>query len=172
MKKIISLLAVFMAVVLVSLTACTPSTQNSSSEEHVCEFEWVETKAVTCYENGKESLKCEGCGAVKETRTIISNGHDFGEWYETKPATCKEEGEQYKDCKNCDFFDTRMIPVIDHDYTYDLQVVYEPTCYEEGEGIAYCVCGASKTVVLEMIDHEYEDGFCTMCGDSETSASE
>ena len=172
MKKIVSILAVFMAVVLVSLTACTPSTQNSSSEEHVCEFEWVETKAVTCYENGKESLKCEGCGAVKETRTIISNGHDFSEWYETKPATCKEEGEQYKDCKNCDFFDTRMIPVIDHDYTHDLQVVYEPTCYEEGEGVAYCVCGASKTVVLEMIDHEYEDGFCVMCGDSETSASE
>ena len=106
-------------------------------------------------------------GEVKETKTIPSTGHDFGEWYQTKPATCKEEGELYKDCKNCDFFDTRMIPVVDHNYEYNLQVINEPTCKEEGEAIGFCVCGDYENVVLQTVNHEYEDGFCVMCGGSE-----
>ena len=166
MKKLTKLFALLFMVLTVATSllasACADSS-TSSIGEHVCEYVQTTIKPATCTEDGREGLVCTYCGDVYESHVVLATGHDFGDWYQTKPATCKEEGELYKDCKNCDFFDTRMIPVVDHDYTYYVQVIDEATCTQEGLGMGNCSCGAKKEVVLEKLEHEYEDGFCLNC---------
>ena len=42
----------------------------------------------------------------------------------------------------------------------------EPTCIENGESTAYCVCGEAKTTVIPATGvHNYQDGICTGCGE-------
>lgn len=168
--KLFKRLIVLVITVLLAFSgfSCTNPTNNSSLDgEHVCEFVITESKQATCTEDGWQVIGCTYCGKVYETKVIPASGHDFGEWYQTKPATCKEEGEEYKDCKNCSFFDTRMIQVTDHDYSYNVQIYEEATCFKKGKAIGYCLCGKTEEIVLEMVDHNYENGECTMCGAKE-----
>ena len=53
-----------------------------------------------------------------------------------------------------------------------MQRINEPTCKEEGLAIGFCVCGDYENIVLQTVNHEYEDGFCVMCGGSENPVYE
>ena len=69
---------------------------------------------------------------------------DVGHWHE---CACGEKSE-----------------VIAHVFE-NATTTKHPTCAEAGESTAYCVCGKTKVSVLPATgDHNYEDGFCTVCG--------
>lgn len=42
-------------------------------------------------------------------------------------------------------------------------IITEPTCEKEGAKERVCSCGEKEKVVLEITDHEFVDGTCTMC---------
>ena len=54
-----------------------------------------------------------------------------------------------------------------HNYE-NVTVIKEPTCTEAGESIATCICGSTKTIVVPATyEHNYVDGYCTMCQKAE-----
>ena len=96
----------------------------------------------TCTEGGKTIYKCSRCGDSYEADYTEPLGHDMGEWVVTTEPTCTEQGEETRTCTRCDYFETRPVDALGHDYQVD-QVI-EPTCTEGGKTIYKCSrCGDS-----------------------------
>ncbi len=76
-------------------TVCsTKETKNLSPNGHTWEDHYTVDKAVTCLEDGSESIHCTKCDAVKESRTIPALGHHTpaAERKGAKAATPTEDG--------------------------------------------------------------------------------
>lgn len=71
-----------------------------------CIHKWADTFvtdcAATCTEDGIESIHCEKCGAVKESRTIPAKGHSFC-WITDKEAAEGIAGMKHEECSVCGY---------------------------------------------------------------------
>ena len=66
----------------------------------------------TCTEPAIYKVKCDGCDAVSEDKTIPvgeANGHAWGKWAQIKAPEVGVKGEERRDCGNCDAFETRDV---------------------------------------------------------------
>ena len=91
----------------------------------------------------------------------------------SKDATCTEAG--YTDrvtCDDCGKVIDEGTPVEATGHDYDA-VITEPTCTEKGYTTHTCsACGDSYTdTETEMIDHDYVDGACSVCGAADPNAT-
>lgn len=96
--------------------------------------------------------------------------HSYSETSRTE-ATCTEDGVIYYSCA-CGETEEESIPAIGHSYS---AVVTAPTCQKEGYTTYTCGnCGDSYTAdTTSVVDHDYVDGICSMCGkEDETAAPE
>ncbi|MBR2889378.1 MAG: leucine-rich repeat protein, partial [Oscillospiraceae bacterium] len=95
--------------------------------------------APTCTERGYTIHTCSICGDSYVDTYVPALGHSYGEWYQTKAPTYESEGEERRDCTRCDHYQTRVIPMLKHEY---VSVVTEPTCTEQGYTTHTCTkCG-------------------------------
>jgi len=68
-------------------------------------WNWIQTTAPTCTENGVETRTCSICGATDGTRTVDKLPHTFGNWIATTPA-----GHERRECSRngCNYAETRI----------------------------------------------------------------
>ncbi len=149
-------------------------------------------KPATCTEDGiTAGLKCTDCGEVIDAQAAIpALGHNFvggvctnegcgeiacdhidkgitlGEV--TKPATCTETGLQEQFCAQCNQpLADKVLDMVAHTTVIDEAVA--PTCTKTGltEGSHCSVCDEIlvEQEVVDMVDHDYVDNKCTVCGD-------
>ena len=83
----------------------------------------------TCTEQGYTTHTCSRCEDSYVDTYVDALGHDLGEWTETKAATCTEKGEERRDCSRCEYYETREVEALGHDYK---DTVTDPTCTEQG----------------------------------------
>ena len=66
---------------------------------HSWENDYTIEKEATCESDGRKSIHCSKCDAVKDSETITATGHDY-ESSVTTAATCTTEGVRTYVCKN------------------------------------------------------------------------
>ena len=96
----------------------------------------VNTKVVSCTEDGENSSICTVCGYVEVT-IIESPGHSMVDGI----------------CTICGYDENKYI----HKHQYSISEIYEATCVEEGTTMYICECGDSYSEVIPTIDHTPSD---------------
>ena len=136
--------------------------------------EAVEAK---CTADGKtEGKHCSVCNEVLvKQEAVPAKGHteviDVA-----KEPTCTETGlTEGKHCSVCDevLVAQKDIPATGHDWETGWTVDKEATCKEEGSKSHHCSrCDAKADVtVIPMVDHNYQNGKCTYCGEVKHTSS-
>ena len=119
------------------------------------------------------TYECEEyCGSCGEKREASHNMYCA----ETIAPTCIDEGYDIYRCIYCGLIEHANFTA--PSYAWEAhsfgKMRVEPTCTSNGyERYACLLCGESaegETIVLPQIDHEYVDGYCTMCGGEQTPA--
>ena len=145
------------------------------------EWDWNNPQVITPADcatmtNGVNLYTCTACGATEEKESYAA--HDFVET--VVQATCTEDGSYYAVCSVCGYEESNVLEAEGH-YNWYL------TCNETGECMA---CGEEFTMpdhegspatcteamfcyncfefVGEPLGHNYVDGVCTNCGESES----
>ena len=160
---------------------------DDDTHKHVCEndenhFEtaahrWDEgkiTTEATCENAGVKTYTCTVCNATK-TEAIDATGHTEV-IDEAVEATCTEPGKtEGKHCSVCDevLVAQKDIPATGHDWETGWTVDKEATCKGEGSKSHHCSrCDAKADVtVIPMVDHNYQNGKCTYCGEVKHTSS-
>lgn len=137
------------------------------------------TKQATCTEKGIKTYTCEECGH-SYTEEIPMLEHKYNEVI-TQAATCKQTGILTHTCEECGHNYTEIIPKEQHDYINDIctkcgehvheyieTITKQATCTEKGIKTYTCkLCEDSYTEEIPILPHEYADGICIHCGNSE-----
>ena len=197
MKKIISILALALAVIF-SLTACDGNKPENNPPEHVHSFgEWETKKPAACTEDGAKHRECSLCGE-KESEAIPAIGHT--EVIDAAvEATCTESGlTEGKHCSVCDevLVAQDVLPITLHQYddeydescnncgfirdtdcTHINTVViegYAPTCTKagltNGEKCEKCQELLVAQTIIDALGHNYVNNTCQRCGEFEYMA--
>ena len=95
--------------------------------------------------------------------------HSWDSGIVTEQATCTEDGVRTFTCATCGETRTEVIEAWGHNYVTE---VTEPTCTEQGYTTVICYGCNDSTVsdYTEALGHNYEDGYCSACGDLTVSA--
>ncbi len=157
-------------------------------------FDVTEEKAATCTTSGQLRYDCTICGYTKyvtvsshhsnperlkyEVHDKMLNSHNvictvckatvktethtnFAEY----TNTCTDAGQHNNVCKLCGY--VTKVKDVDAKGHYLVETYVAPTCQEEGYRGEVCQnCDYTNTETLAIVDHNYVDGKCTMCGDS------
>ena len=79
-----------------------------------------ELYAATCTEQGEDRyiavFQKEWFNQQSEQRKTPALGHAFGEWYVLQEAEADRNGLERRDCARCDFFETRILSALGHEY--------------------------------------------------------
>jgi hypothetical protein len=111
---------------------------------------------------GVHKIICDVCN--EELRT--ESHYNLAEY----TNTCTDAGVHNNKCKFCGY--AQKVADVEAKGHYLVESYKAPTCTEEGHKGAECYnCDYSEAEVLEVIDHNYVDGKCTMCGESGGSVS-
>ncbi|MBQ7836775.1 MAG: DUF4091 domain-containing protein [Clostridia bacterium] len=162
-------------------------------------FKVTEVTKSGCTSEGKNMYSCTVCGYVKyktvaayhtdpahykyEPHSVMTGVHKIicdvcNEELRTESHynlaeytnTCTDAGEHNNKCKYCGY--TTKVADVEAKGHYLVETYKAPTCKEEGHKGAECYnCDYTEAEVLEIIDHNYVDGKCTMCGESDGSVS-
>ena len=89
-------------------------------------------KAATCTETGAVSFRCVYCGEAG-SMTAPALGHKFGK-AAVAPSTCIQKGTRTRACKTCGFEETVSLPLADHGYTLQGDVVSCGVCGFKAQG--------------------------------------
>lgn len=87
-------------------------------------------------------------------------------------ADCENPGTQVSECSVCG--ETKNAEVEEArghkpQYTHDV-VEVKPTCKKSGSAWNMCsVCGEEYSVPLQKLSHDYKNGVCTLCGQTQPS---
>ena len=146
---------------------------------HIHHYAVVETKPVTCTEDGLRTYTCS-CG-IGYTEVIPASGHTPGPeatcisdqvcikcgmvldeklGHDTvehagKAPTCTEEGwNDYVTCTRCGYTTYRLLPALGHDWT--IEVEKEPTCTEAGSILYACTRCEESYRITTHAAHNYE----------------
>ena len=91
--------------------------------------------------------------------------HTFTEWTIIKEATCIVGGLKQRYCTGCGYTESGVITAPGHTEVIDKEVI--PTCTETGltEGKHCSACGEIfvEQSVLDVVDHNFVLGSCTVC---------
>ena len=147
----------------------TPSGNSGGDPVHQHSVTVVNAKAATCTESGYTGDKvCSACGETVEKGSVIpAVGHDYKST--VIPATCSHQGYTTYVCACGDKYTSDYTPLAPHSII--LVYVREPSCTSPGStGDKVCsVCGLTveKGQSIPSLGHDYLDGVCTRCGQSE-----
>lgn len=121
-------------------------------------------KEATCTESGYTETYCTVCGKVIGERTeSAALGHDFGEWETDIAATCVAEGVEKRVCIRCEIYETRAIPVTEHEW--EEVFVLPATETAEGKTIYKCsICHAEKEETIPKIEHVHDYDYVSIYG--------
>ena len=109
---------------------------------------------------------------------VINGRHRHSYEEEVTPPTCTEQGFTLHTCECGNSYKDNYIEATGHSYEdgkcgicgYEHPHEYEksitaPTCQQKGYTTYSCICGVSYTAdETEIIDHNYVNGKCNMCG--------
>ena len=118
---------------------------------------YVSAKAADCTQDGYEAYAyCSECGEeIIPKVTVAALGHDFGEWETDIAATCVAEGVEKRVCIRCGIYETRAIPVTEHEW--EEVYVLPATETAEGKTTYKCsVCHAVKEETVPKIEHVHD----------------
>ena len=118
--------------------------------------EGLVTVQPTCTHTGVVAYTCTGCG-VQKTQTLEKTAHVAGGPIIVQAANCIQTGQKTATCTYCrKSFVTEILPVnTEHDLSE--QVLREPTCAQEGEGLRACSrCDYQESCSYEKLEHQYK----------------
>ena len=124
-------------------------------------FITVDSKDVSCTEDGYTNYECKACGKLK---TVIANstGHNY-EKISHMDATCGIAGYTRNKCNTCGDTKIDTIPATgNHSYVEDYKA---PTCIEAGYRNYKCsVCEDTKSETFSATGHRNDNGKCVNSG--------
>ena len=121
----------------------------------------------TCEDEGYTTYTCTRCGYSYVDDFVPSNGHDMDAGVIIKQPKCTTEGINRKTCQVCGLVEDHVIPPIAGAHNYHLHENVPSTCTEQGYVTMKCsICGEEDTEYKTPLGHNYVDGICTRCGDS------
>lgn len=139
----------------------TPDVTVTSKEETpaTCTDQGITTYIATVTFGGKEYIQ------TKNVMDLPALDHDLSEWQTIIAPTCTEKGSEKRTCSRCDYFETREVEPLGHDWEEEFFVDKEATCTEDGSKSIHCKnCDVQKeSTVIPAIGHSYTDGKCTVC---------
>ena len=117
-------------------------------------------------------VKCEVCGAEITLQDLnpCRNGHTWDEGEVTTEPTCTEKGVKTFTCtvKGCGATRTEDVEATGHDWQVVRDTEKEATCTEGGSCEYICSkCFETRTETTNALGHDYVDGVCSRCGESE-----
>ncbi len=118
------------------------------------------TVPATCTTDGSETVKCNDCGKTVSTTILPQTGHSFtGNYVQAGTSS------HARQCANC----TATSEPEAHKMS-DWKVEIEAKCLTEGKETRSCtVCGLRQSQTIDALGHNYVNGTCTRCGDSDPS---
>ena len=119
-------------------------------------------------DDDKHKHVCENDGNHFETAA-----HRWDEGKITTEATCETAGEKTYTCSVCGATKKEAVDKLEHSWETVWTVDKEATCKEEGSKSHHCSrCDAKADVtVIPMVDHNYQNGKCTYCGEVKHTSS-
>lgn len=133
-----------------------------NSSDHTWESVATVDQKATCTTEGRESIHCSRCDAVKQDsiKIIPANGHTYGMFsFVEGSADCTHDGIQTAKCYSCDAVITEPAPgtMLDHDWG-DWETLSAATCTAGGSEVRYCkVCQTAETRSTLVAGHIYTD---------------
>ncbi len=107
---------------------------------------------------GSHEVKCSVCN-----KSVTTESHMFFAEYTN---TCTDAGQHNNVCKLCGY--TSKVKDVEAKGHYLVESYKAPTCQEEGYlGEACYNCDYTNAETIDIVDHSYVNGKCTMCGDSQ-----
>ena len=112
--------------------------------------------APTCTDRGYTTHTCTDCGNTYIDDYIPALGHEWdGEWSITVKATCGNEGTKRRDCLRCDYYETKTIPMEEHEYT-------EMWLFDSTYHWHAAICGHNDEIADKAMHYLY-NGECIVC---------
>lgn len=105
----------------------------------------------TCTEDGYLVRTCSRCGYSGPVEKTDALGHDWVEADCLNPRTCAR----------CAVTEGKPAG---HSFS-EWETVTASACGQEGIRVRSCHCGAEETETLPALEHSYEKGSCTLCGE-------
>lgn len=120
--------------------------------------DWSKTytvdKQADCRTEGSESIHCEVCDAIDETkvRVVPKTEHKYGNWQTETAVTCTKDGLNVRTCSICGDRQEETIKTGGHQwndyYTVDVEAGHD----QEGSESIHCsVCGESDPATVRTI---------------------
>lgn len=145
------------------------TTDPTSTHQHAYAMEV--TKEPSCTEDGLYTYTCS-CGETY-TEEIRAYGHSASNWIVIRPATETENGLRQKVCRRCgeEMASEEITYTASHTHDFGSGPVTTraATCTSPGYLTYMCrTCGYTYTTELDMLEHRFYNGVCTVCGAAET----
>lgn len=143
-----------------SYTQVIPATGHTETD--------VAGKAPTCTESGLTAgKKCGICGVeLAAQETLDAAGHRWDDGEIIDQPTCSEDGTRKHTCENCGDSYTELIEATGS-HVYEETVVMAPTCTDSGTVELACGCGYSYTQAVAPLGHNYVNGLCGRCKETD-----
>ena len=108
----------------------------------------------SCTEGGYTKHQCERCEESYISDPTEAKGHEMTEWMSVLEATCLESGTEMKDCLMCDYYETREVEALGHEYE---EKIVNPDCVNDGYTEHSCIrCDESYIdTIVESNGHGY-----------------
>ena len=135
-----------------SICKATETIENAPPTGH--SYEIINSKAVTCTEDGFETYVCSDCGDTY-TDILVAEGHKFHD--EVIAPTCTEPGCTRHTCTVCNYTEEEdYVDALGHKWSS--KVTAKPTCTENGVRTYTCSkCHDSYEEVIEAEGHLNDD---------------
>ena len=158
---------------------------------------WIVEKEATCASNGSRYKVCTSCGKVLTSETTSKSGHVFNSWTENSSVGCLNGGSQTRTCNICGYTETNTTSAAGHNWS-SWQETVSANCTSTGVKIRYCInCSETETQIISQtshnyiaatcttpetcktcgtirggaIEHNFVNGFCTLCGINDAQAN-
>ena len=125
---------------------------------------YISDDNATCTKDGTKTAKCDNCTETKTVTDLDSRkGHSFTNYISDNNATCTKNGTKTAKCdNNCGLTDTVTDYGSATGHSYE-EVIYNPTCTENGYIEYTCHCGRHYTETIEATGHDFEGSKCKNC---------